>query len=178
MAETAKWYVIHTYSGYENKVKSNIEKTVENRGMKDLIQEIVIPMEEVMEVKDSEDGNQEKKSVMRKVLPGYVIVKMILNDVSWYIVRNTRGVTSFVGPGSKPVPLTDEEVMELGIEKFVVDIDFSVGDSVKVCSGPLDGFIGVVEEINEEKQKVRICVSMFGHDTPVELDFYQVELLD
>lgn len=178
MADAAKWYVIHTYSGYENKVKSTIEKTVENRGIQDLIQEIRIPMEEAVEVKDKEDGTQERKAVQRKVLPGYVIVKMIMTDVSWYVVRNTRGVTSFVGPGSKPVPLTDEEVYELGIEKKLVQLDFAVGDSVKIASGPLDGFIGVVEEINEEKQKVRVCVSMFGQDTPVELDFYQVETLD
>ncbi|MBQ4160763.1 MAG: transcription termination/antitermination protein NusG [Clostridia bacterium] len=178
MAEAAKWYVVHTYSGYENKVKSTIEKTVENRGIQDLIQEIVIPMEEVVETKEGEDGSAERKVVMRKVLPGYVIVKMIMTDVSWFVVRNTRGVTSFVGPGSKPVPLTDKEVIELGIEKLVVDVDFAVGDSVKICSGPLDGFIGVVEEINMEKQKLRICVSMFGHDTPVELDFYQVQALD
>lgn len=178
MADTAKWYVIHTYSGYENKVKTNIEKTVENRGMQDMIQEIRIPMEEVVEVKEKDDGTQERKAVSRKVLPGYVIVKMVMNDMTWFIVRNTRGVTSFVGPGSKPVPLTEEEVYELGIEKHVAEISFAVGDSVKVASGPLDGFIGVVEEINEEKQKVRICVSMFGQDTPVELDFYQVETLD
>lgn len=178
MADAAKWYVIHTYSGYENKVKSTIEKTVENRGIQDLIQEIRIPMEEAVEIKDKEDGTQERKAVQRKVLPGYVIVKMVMTDVSWYVVRNTRGVTSFVGPGSKPVPLTDEEVYELGIEKKLVQLDFAVGDSVKIASGPLDGFIGVVEEINEEKQKVRVCVSMFGQDTPVELDFYQVETLD
>ena len=178
MADAAKWYVIHTYSGYENKVKSTIEKTVENRGIQDLVQEIRIPMEEVVEVKDKEDGTQERKVVQRKVLPGYVIVKMIMTDVSWFVVRNTRGVTSFVGPGSKPVPLTDDEVYELGIEKKIVQVDFAVGDSVKIASGPLDGFIGVVEEINEEKQKVRVCVSMFGQDTPVELDFYQVEMLD
>lgn len=178
MADAAKWYVIHTYSGYENKVKSTIEKTVENRNMQDLIHEIRIPMEEVVEVKDKEDGTQERKVVQRKVLPGYVIVKMVMTDTSWFVVRNTRGVTSFVGPGSKPVPLTDEEVYELGIEKKIVQVDFAIGDSVKIASGPLDGFIGVVEEINEEKQKVRVCVSMFGQDTPVELDFYQVEMLD
>ncbi len=178
MADAAKWYVIHTYSGYENKVKSTIEKTVENRNMQDLIQEIRIPMEEVVEVKDKEDGTQERKVVQRKVLPGYVIVKMVMTDTSWFVVRNTRGVTSFVGPGSKPVPLTDEEVYELGIEKKIIQVDFAIGDSVKIASGPLDGFIGVVEEINEEKQKVRVCVSMFGQDTPVELDFYQVEMLD
>lgn len=178
MAEEAKWYVVHTYSGYENKVKTNIEKTVENRGMQDLIMDIRIPMEESVEVKETEDGQQERKAVMRKVLPGYVIIKMIMTDSSWYVVRNTRGVTSFVGPGSKPVPLSDEEVIELGIEKPSVDIDFAVGDSVRICSGVLEDFIGVVEEINPEKQKVRVCVSMFGHDTPAELDFYQVQALD
>ena len=173
MAEAAKWYVVHTYSGYENKVKTNIEKTVENRGLQDYILDIRIPMEEVVEQKDDE-----RKLVMRKVLPGYVIIKMIITDESWYVVRNTRGVTSFVGPGSKPVPLTEEEVIELGIEKYVADIDYQVGDNVKVAAGPLDGFVGVVEEINMEKQKVRVCVSMFGRDTPVELDFYQVQTLD
>lgn len=173
MAEAAKWYVVHTYSGYENKVKTNIEKTVENRGLQDYILDIRVPMEEVVEQK-----GDERKLVMRKVLPGYVIIKMIITDESWYVVRNTRGVTSFVGPGSKPVPLTEEEVIELGIEKYVADVDYQVGDNVKVAAGPLDGFIGVVEEINMEKQKVRVCVSMFGRDTPVELDFYQVERLD
>lgn len=173
MAEAAKWYVVHTYSGYENKVKTNIEKTVENRGLQDYILDIRIPMEEVVEQKDDE-----RKLVMRKVLPGYVIIKMIITDESWYVVRNTRGVTSFVGPGSKPVPLTEEEVIELGIEKYVAEIDYQVGDNVKVAAGPLDGFVGVVEEINMEKQKVRVCVSMFGRDTPVELDFYQVQTLD
>lgn len=178
MAEEAKWYVVHTYSGYENKVKTNIEKTVENRGMQDLITDIRIPMEESVEVKENDDGSSENKAVMRKILPGYVIIKMIMTDSSWFVVRNTRGVTSFVGPGSKPVPLTDEEVMELGIETPSIDIDFEVGDSVRICSGVLEDFIGVVEEINVEKQKVRVCVSMFGHDTPAELDFYQVQALD
>ena len=173
MAGDAKWYVIHTYSGYENKVKTNIEKIVENRGMEDIIQDIRVPMEEVIEQK-----GEERKLVSRKMLPGYVIVKMVMNDDSWYIVRNTRGVTSFVGPGSKPVPLTEEEIVELGIEKHVVEVRFVVGDSVKVAAGPLDGFIGIVEEINMEKEKVRVCVSMFGRETPVELDFYQVEVLD
>ena len=178
MAEEAKWYVVHTYSGYENKVKTNIEKTVENRGMQDLIVDIRIPMEESVEVKEHEDGTNERKAVMRKVLPGYVIIKMVMTDSSWYVVRNTRGVTSFVGPGSKPVPLTEQEVVDLGIEKPVVEVDFAVGDSVRICSGVLEDFIGVVEEINAEKQKVRVCVSMFGHDTPAELDFYQVQALD
>lgn len=173
MAESAKWYVVHTYSGYENKVKTNIEKTVENRGLQDLILDVRVPMEEVIEQKDDE-----RKLVKRKILPGYVIIKMIMTDESWYVVRNTRGVTSFVGPGSKPVPLTEQEVIELGIEKRTVDINYQVGDSVKVSAGPLDGFIGIVEEINMEKEKVRVCVSMFGRDTPVELDFYQVQPLD
>ena len=178
MAEEAKWYVVHTYSGYENKVKTNIEKTVENRGMQDLILDIRIPMEESVEIKEHDDGTSEKKAVLRKVLPGYVIIKMVMTDSSWFVVRNTRGVTSFVGPGSKPVPLTEEEVVELGIEVPVVEVDFAVGDSVRICSGVLEDFIGVVEEINAEKQKVRVTVSMFGHDTPAELDFYQVQALD
>jgi len=173
MAENAKWYVIHTYSGYENKVKTNIEKIVENRGMQDLILDIRVPMEEVMEQK-----GEERKLVMRKVLPGYVIIKMVMTDETWYVVRNTRGVTSFVGPGSKPVSLTEEEIIDLGIEKYVAEVNFNVGDSIKVCAGPLADFIGVVEEINMEKEKVRVCVSIFGRDTPVELDFYQVEELE
>lgn len=170
--ESVKWYVVHTYSGYENKVKANIEKTIENRGLQDLIMDVQVPMEEVIETKDNK-----KKSVMRKVFPGYVLIKMIMTDDSWYVVRNTRGVTGFVGPGSKPVPLTEEEVLAMGVEAAVVNVDYEVGDNVRVTSGPLESFIGVVEEINVEKKKVRVSVSMFGRETPVELEFNQVEPL-
>jgi len=173
MSGQAKWYVVHTYSGYENKVKANIEKTIENRGMGDLISDIRVPMEEVIEQK--EDG--EKKAVMRKVYPGYVFIKMVMTDESWYVVRNTRGCTGFVGPGSKPVPLSEKEVEQMGVEAKVVKIDFAVGDNVRVTEGPLESFIGVVEEINMEKRMIRVCVSMFSRETPVELEFHQVEPL-
>lgn len=172
MAGNARWYVAHTYSGYENKVKANIEKTIENRGMQDLFFDIRVPMEEVVEQK-----GEEKKVVSRKVYPGYVFVKMVMTDESWYVVRNTRGVTGFVGPGSKPVPLSDAEVEQMGVEARVVKLDFAVGDNVRVADGPLEGFIGVIEEINMEKRKLRVCVSMFSRETPVELEFHQVEAL-
>ncbi len=172
MAEGARWYVAHTYSGYENKVKADIEKSIENRNMQDLILDVQIPMEEVIEVKDDK-----KRAVMKKMFPGYVLIKMVMTDESWYVVRNTRGCTGFVGPGSKPVPLTDEEVMAMGVETPQYNIDYEVGDSVKVTDGPLESFIGVVEEINMEKKKIRVCVSMFGRETPVELEFNQVEPL-
>lgn len=168
----AKWYVVHTYSGYENKVKANIEKTIENRGIEDAILDIQIPMEEVVEMKDGE-----KKVVLRKKFPGYVIIKMNMTDESWYIVRNTRGVTGFVGPGSKPVPLTEEEVENMGIEQQVIVLNYQVGDNVKIKFGPLADFVGVVEEISMEKKKVRVVVSMFGRETPVELEFNQVEVV-
>lgn len=169
----AKWYVVHTYSGYENKVKANLEKTIENNGLHDMIYDIKVPMEEVIEVK-----NDEKKTVMKKLLPSYVIIKMVMNDDSWYIVRNTRGVTGFVGPESKPVPLTDEEIESLGVESRVYNIDYEIGDNLKITSGPLENFVGIVEEINMERKKIRLSISMFGRETPVELDFNQVESLD
>ena len=171
MAE-AKWYVAHTYSGYENKVKADIEKTIENRNMQDVIQEVSVPMEEVVEVKDDQ-----KKTVMRKLFPGYVIIKMIMTDESWYVVRNCRGVTGFVGPGSKPVPLTEQEIINMGLEKRTVSIDFSVGDSIRVKYGPLEGFVGVIDAIIMDRQKVKAKISMFGRDTEVELEFNQVEPL-
>ncbi len=166
----AKWYVVHTYSGYENKVKVNIEKTIENRGMQDAILDIQIPMEDVVEMKDDE-----KRVVSRKKFPGYVIIKMVMSDEAWYVVRNTRGVTGFVGPGSKPVPLTDEEVENMGIEQQTIVLNYAVGDSVRIKFGPLSDFVGIVEEISMEKKKVRVVVSMFGRETPVELEFNQVE---
>ena len=172
MAEEAKWYVAHTYSGYENKVKEDLEKTVENRGLQDMILEISYPAEEVVEMKDGK-----RKVVTRKMLPGYVMIKMIMNDKTWYVVRNTRGVTGFVGPGSKPVPLTDEEVTKLGVEYIPIELDLSVGESVRVVSGPLENFIGTVEALDPERQKVKLTVSIFNRDTPVELDYIQVQKL-
>ena len=163
------WYVVHTYSGYENKVKANLEKSVENRGMQDMILEVKVPMEDSIEVK-----NGKKKTVSRKVYPGYVMIKMFLTDESWYIVRNTRGVTGFVGPGSRPIPLSDAEVRMTGIENVSIDIDVEVGQNVTITSGPLENFVGVIEEINKERQKLKVSVSMFGRDTTVELDFVQV----
>ena len=163
------WYVVHTYSGYENKVKANLEKSVENRGMQDMILEVKVPMEDSIEVK-----NGKKKTVSRKVYPGYVMIKMFLTDESWYIVRNTRGVTGFVGPGSRPIPLSDAEVRMTGIDNVSIDSDVEVGQNVTITSGPLENFVGVIEEINKERQKLKVSVSMFGRDTTVELDFVQV----
>ncbi len=173
MAGTAKWYVAHTYSGYENKVKANIEKTIENRGMQDLILDIRVPTEEVVEQK-----GEEKKVTVRKIYPGYVFVKMIITDESWYVVRNTRGVTGFVGPGSKPVPLSEAEVAAMGVEARTVKVDFAVGDNIRITEGSFESFIGVVEEINPEKNTLKVCVSMFGREIPIELEFHQVEPLD
>ena len=171
MADEAKWYVVHTYSGYENKVASNLEKTVENRQLQELIQEIRVPTEQVTEI--TEDGR--RKEVERKIFPGYVIVKMIMTAESWYAVRNIRGCTGFVGPSSKPVPLTEAEVARLGIEQREIEVSYKVGDSVNITDGPLEGFIGVVEEMDPEKNRVRVMVSMFGRDTPVELELDQAE---
>jgi len=172
IADNIKWYVVHTYSGYENKVKVNLEKIVENRGMQEYIIDIVVPMEEQIEIKDGK-----KKATLKKVFPGYVLIKMIMTDESWYIIRNTRGVTGFVGPGSKPVPLTDEEIAAMGVEIYDTIVEYEPGDSVRVISGPLENFIGNVEEINMEKKKVRVLVSMFGRETPVELEFEQLQTL-
>jgi len=168
--EEAFWYVVHTYSGYENKVKNTLEMIVENRGIQDFIQDIFIPTEEVVEIKDGK-----KKITERKLYPGYVMIKMVLTDEIWYIVRNTRGVTGFVGPNSKPVPLSDEELAIMGMETdWVPVVDYEVGDSVKIINGPLESFVGTVESINHEKKKVRVLVSMFGRETPVDLEFTQV----
>lgn len=168
----AKWYVVHTYSGHENKVKVNIEKIVENRGMQDLVLNIIVPTEETVEIK-----NGQRKMKTRKMFPGYVLVKMVVTNESWYLVRNTQGVTGFVGHGSEPIPLTNEEVRRMGIEKVFVKLDIDIGDSVKVINGPFESFIGVVEEVNMEKQILRVKISMFGRDTPVELEFGQVDKL-
>lgn len=173
MAEEAKWYVAHTYSGYENKVKANIEKSVENRGMENLIQKVEVPLENVIEEKDGQE-----KVVKRKVFPGYVVIKMIMNDESWYVVRNTRGVTGFVGPGSKPVPLSDEEVRKMGVETARRrEIELSIGDVVEIKSGPMEGFSGKVSEIDTERRKVTVMVSMFGRETPAEVDYGQITRL-
>ncbi len=170
MADEAKWYVVHTYSGYENAVAETVMKSAENRGMTDLIQEVSIPLETVTEIEGGES-----KEVVRKVFPGYVLVKMILTDESWHLVRNVRGATGFVGSGNKAIPLTEEEVLALGVEKRDVKIDFQVGSRVKVIDGALQGFLGTVEEINLEKQTAMVVVSMFGRETPVELEFDMIE---
>ena len=167
---SARWYVVHTYSGHENKVKVNIEKIVENRGMQDLILEIVVPTEDRVEIKDGQ-----RKVKTKKMFPGYVIVKMIVTNESWYLVRNTQGVTGFVGHGSEPIPLTNEEVTRMGIEKVYIDLGIEVGDTIKVINGPFESFMGSVEEVNMEKQTLRVKISMFGRDTPVELEFGQVD---
>lgn len=169
----AKWYVVHTYSGYENKVKANIDKAIENRHLEDQILEVRVPMEEVVELK-----NGVQKSVQRKMFPGYVMIHMIMNDDTWYVVRNTRGVTGFVGPGSKPVPLDDREMENLGIRRDDVVVDFSVGDTVTVLSGAWEGTVGVVQSMNEQKKSLSINVELFGRETPVELGFSEVKKMD
>lgn len=165
-----RWYVVHTYSGHENKVKANIEKLVENREMHDIIFEVIVPSEEYEETR-----NGKKKIKEKKMFPGYVIVKMIMTDESWYLVRNTRGVTGFVGPGSKPVPLSDEEVKALGVVEKLPAIDLEIGETVTVIDGPFENFIGTVDSINNEKRKIKAYVSMFGRETLVELDYEQIE---
>lgn len=172
MAE-ANWFVVHTYSGYENKVKANIEKTIENRQLQDQILEVTVPMEDAFELK-----NGVKKQVSRKMFPGYVLIHMIMNDDTWYVVRNTRGVTGFVGPGSKPVPLSAEEMKNLGINLPKVVVDFEVGDNVTVTSGVWKDTVGVVKAVNEGKQNVTINVDMFGRETPVEIDFSEVKKIE
>ena len=174
MAEAAKWYVVHTYSGYENTVKATIEKTVETRHLQDLIHVVSIPMETVTEITES----GATKTVDRKVFPSYVLVKMVMTDDSWYIIRNIRGVTGFVGSGSKPQPLSEDEVLALGVEKHEIVVSYDVGDSVKITDGPLTSFIGVVDALDVDKNKVRVIVSMFGRETPVELELDQVETVN
>ena len=172
MAETAKWYVVHTYSGYENTVSAAILKAAENRRMTDLIKEVKIPMETVTEYTDGGE-----KTVERKVFPGYVLIKMILTDESWHLVRNVRGATGFVGSDGKAVPLTEQEILDLGVEIRTVSLDYEVGDFVKVIDGPLAGFTGKVEEIDIPGDSVSVVVSMFGRETPVDLELDQVEAL-
>lgn len=170
MSNEAKWYVIHTYSGYENKVASNLEKIVENRQLSDLIQEIKVPVETVKEMK----GDKEVE-VERKIFPSYVLVKMVITDESWYIVRNIRGCTGFVGPSSDPVPLTEDEIAKMGICKKSNEVLFEVGDSVRIIDGPLEDFIGTVESIDVKKNTLKVTVSMFGRETSAELELDQAE---
>jgi transcriptional antiterminator NusG len=172
---SARWYVVHTYSGHENKVKANIEKIVANSKdgkMKDLILKITVPTHDVPILKD---GQHKVKN--RKMFPGYVLIKMIVNTDSWYLVRNTQGVTGFVGHGSNPIPLTKEEVRRMGIEKVYIELDINVGDGIKVINGPFESFTGIVEEVNAEKETLKARISMFGRDTPVELVYDQVDKL-
>ncbi|MGN1457553.1 MAG: transcription termination/antitermination protein NusG [Acutalibacteraceae bacterium] len=168
----ARWYVVHTYSGYENKVASNLKTTVENRGLENLIQEIRVPTEMVTEIKDNKP-----KEVERKVFPGYVLVKMVMNDDAWYVVRNIRGCTGFVGPNSKPVALTDEEVDRMGFEEKKIEVNYDVGDSVRIIDDRLEGSIGVVDVLDKQNDYVRVIIHMFGRETPVELKLNQVEPL-
>ena len=165
-----RWYVVHTYSGYENKVKTDLEKTIKNRELEDYFFDIIVPMEEQIEIKEGK-----RKTNLKKVFPSYVLVKMIVTEKTWYIVRNTRGVTGFVGSGTDPIPLTEEEIRKMGFEIKEVNVDYSVNDSVKILDGALRDFVGTVTEINKEKHKVKVLVSMFGRETPVELEFSQVE---
>ena len=174
MSDDAKWYVIHTYSGYENAVKTSIEKFVTGRGMEDKILRMEIPMETVTEVTESGASKQ----VERKVFPGYVLIKMVMTDETWHLVRNVRGVTGFVGSANKAIPLTEEEVLAMGMEKHEVVVQYQVGDHVKIVDGPLASFTGVVEAIEPEKNRVSVMVSMFGRETPVDLELDQVEVLN
>ena len=174
MSEEAKWYVIHTYSGYENKVASTLQTTVENRGLQDMIPDVKVPTEIVTEIKD--DGSS--KEVERKIFPGYVFVKMVYTDETWYVVRNIRGCTGFVGPSSKPVPLTESEVYKMGVESRVVEVSYDVGDQVRIIDGPLEDFVGIVDELDTDKNYVKVTISMFGRETPVELELNQAEKLE
>lgn len=166
----SKWYVVHTYSGYENKVKTDLEKTIKNRELEEFFEDIIVPMEEQVEIKDGK-----RKTNLRKVFPGYVLIKMIVTEESWYVVRNTRGVTGFVGAGTEPTPLTDEEIRNMGFDEVPINIDYEVNDNVKLLNGALEGFEGVVQSIEKEKGKVTVLVSMFGRETAVELELAQVQ---
>ena len=174
MAESAKWYVIHTYSGYENAVKTSIEKFVTGRGMEDMILRMEIPMETVTEVTDS----GATREVERKVFPGYVLIKMVMTDETWHLVRNVRGVTGFVGSANKAIPLSEEEILSLGVEKREIVVGVKVGDTVKVIDGPRDGFLGTVDEVDAEKNRLRVVLSMFGRETPVQMELDQIKLAD
>ena len=166
----ARWYVVHTYSGYENKVKTDLEKTIKNRELEEFFFDIIVPMEEQIEIKDGK-----RKTNLKKVFPGYVLIKMIVTEESWYIVRNTRGVTGFVGSGTDPIPLTDEEIRAMGFEDVPVNVDYDVNEQVQIMNGAFENCVGTVQEINKEKNKVKVLVSMFGMETPVELEFSQVQ---
>ena len=168
-----RWYVVHTYSGYENKVKTDLEKTVKNRELEDYFFDIVVPMEEQIEIKDGK-----KKSNLRKVFPAYVLVKMIVTEETWYIVRNTRGVTGFVGSGTDPIPLTDEEIRAMGFDKSTINVDYEVNDSVKILQGAFKDYIGNVQSIDKEKHRAKVLISMFGRETPVDVDFAHIERVD
>ena len=165
----ANWYVVHTYSGYENKVKANIEKTIENRHLEEQILEVRVPMQDVVELKDGQS-----RQVQKKMFPRYVLINMIMNDDTWYVVRNTRGVTGFVGPGSKPVPLTDEEMRPLGIRTDSIQVDYAEGDNIVVTGGVWKDTVGIIQAINENKQSVTINVDLFGRETPVEISFTEI----
>ncbi len=165
-----RWYVVHTYSGYENKVKTDLEKTIKNRELEEYFFDIIVPMEEQIEIKEGK-----KKTNLKKVFPGYVLIKMIVTEQTWYIVRNTRGVTGFVGSGTDPIPLTDDEIRSMGFEDSTVNVDYEINDQVKIMNGAFENFVGSVQEINKEKHKVKVLVSMFGRETPVELEFSQVQ---
>ena len=167
-----RWYVVHTYSGYENKVKTDLEKTVKNRELEEYFFDIVVPMEEQIEIKDGK-----RKANLKKVFPGYVLIKMIVTEETWYIVRNTRGVTGFVGSGTDPIPLTDDEIRAMGFETSI-NVDYDLNDSVKILNGAFKDYIGSVQEINKEKHKVKVLISMFGRETPVELEFSQIQKVD
>ena len=165
-----RWYVVHTYSGYENKVKTDLEKTIKNRELEDYFFDIIVPMEEQIEIKDGV-----KKTNLKKVFPGYVLINLIVTEETWYIVRNTRGATGFVGSGTEPIPLTEEEIRKMGFEDIMIKVDYSVNDNVQILGGALKGYTGIVQEINKEKKKAKVLVSMFGRETPVELEFSQVQ---
>jgi len=177
LEEEKRWYVVHTYSGYEQKVKANLEKRLESMNMEDKIFQVIVPMEDEMQFKGGK-----RKTVKRKIYPGYILVEMILNDDSWYVVRNTPGVTGFVGVGNKPLPLEEEEAQkilnQMGLGESVPRIDLNVGETVRIKSGPFENFVGTVAEIYPEKGKLKVMVSMFGRDTPVELDFGQIEKMN
>ena len=164
-----RWYVVHTYSGYENKVKKDLENTIKNRELEEYFFDIIVPMEEQIEIKDGK-----KKTNLKKVFPVYVLVKMIVTEETWYIVRNTRGVTGFVGSGTDPIPLTDEEIRNMGFEESAINVDYELNEQVEIMNGAFEGFVGNVQEINKEKHKVKVLVSMFGRETPVEVEFSQV----
>ena len=166
-----RWYVVHTYSGYENKIKTDLEKTIKNRELEEYFFDIIVPMEEQIEIKYGK-----RKTNLKKVFPGYVLIKMIVTEETWYIVRNTRGVTGFVGSGTDPIPLTDEEIRSMGFEdSSEINVDYDVDEQVQIMNGAFEGYIGTVQEINKEKNKVKVLVSMFGRETPVELEFSQVQ---